>query len=242
MWHISTKKKKKKKKTFLPEEHNWCCIGPSAGNSEIFIGKRTTQIIVCSPFSTQRPTLPIRHKNSQNTALSLYCPSCRQRALRWQVGDKKTMARQGSPGQRGEREENGPSEGINGGSVQREQIYILINKNNYLHDFGGGFCTKRIQKGQKRLWVQGYYPMQMVEMLRWHCEIRLKTGEGITPSVGPHKHWEEVFVCFFSLRDERKDAGRTKFGRWVKKKNDNAFLYLCLPAWLLCMTVFSASP
>lgn len=222
MRHISTKKekKKKKKKTFLPEEHNWCCTRPSAGNSEIFIGKRTTQIIVCSPFSTQRPTLPIRHKNSQNTALSLYCPSCCQRALRWQVDDKKTMAHQGSPGQRGEREENGPSEGSNGGSVQREQIYILINKNNYLHDFGGGFCTKRIQKGQKQLWVRGYYPMQMVERLRWHCETRLKTEEGVTPSVGqsPSQALGRGFWFFFSWETNVKTQGGPSLDAELKKK------------------------
>lgn len=93
---------------------------PSAGKSEIFILKGTTQINVCP--SIRRPTLPIRHKKSQkNTALSLYCPSASQ-------VDKTTMARQGSPGRRGEWEENGPSKWSNGGSVQREQIYILINK------------------------------------------------------------------------------------------------------------------
>lgn len=123
-WYVTYVYKKTRRKHSC---HKNTLVLPSAGKSEIFILKGTTQINVCP--SIQRPTLPIRHKNSQkNTALSLYCPSCRQRALHWQVDDKTTTARQGSPGRRGEREENGPSKWSKGGSVQREQIYILINK------------------------------------------------------------------------------------------------------------------
>lgn len=121
---------------------------------DFFILKRTTQIIVCSPFSTQRPTLPIRHKNSQNTALSLYCPSCCQRALRRQVDDKK-MTALGEPwakgrtiGKRTKRTEQRWK------CTKRTNLYF-DKQNNYLHDFGGGFCTKRIQNGQKHLWVGG---------------------------------------------------------------------------------------
>lgn len=125
IWYVTYAYKKKTEEN-IPATRTLLVL-PSAGKSEIFILKGTTQINACP--SIQRPTLPIRHKKPQtNTALSLYCPFCRQRALRWQVDDKTTTARQRSPGRRGEREENGPSKWSSGGSVQREQIYILINK------------------------------------------------------------------------------------------------------------------
>lgn len=128
--------------------------------------------------------------------------------------------------------------------TKRTNLYF--DKQNNLHDFGRRF--RHNEDPEWTEWSVGVrgYSMQMVEKLCWHCETNSKTevrfflllvGQSLLPALGG------CFLSFFFfLRHKRKDTGRTKDGRWDEKKKDNAFLYLCLPAWLLCMTVFSASP
>lgn len=145
--------KRRREKTFLTQEHYRRCHQLEI--LRLLFWKEPLRLMFVP--STQRPTLPIRHKNSQkNTALSLYWPSCRQRALRWQVDDNKTTALQGSPGKRGEGEENGPSKRSNSGSVQREQIYILINKTTICMTLEEVSAQKRIQNGPIRVWGEGW--------------------------------------------------------------------------------------
>lgn len=130
------------------------------------------------------------------------------------------MACQGSPGQRGEGEENGPTKRSNGGSVQREQIYILINKTTIcmtLEEVSAQRGSRMDKSGCgwgviiRCKWQKGY--VGIVRPVQRQKRVLLHRWGKV-----PHKHWEDVLFCFFSLRDERKDTGRTKDGRWDEKK------------------------
>lgn len=130
------------------------------------------------------------------------------------------MARQGSPGQRGEGEENGPTERSNGGSVQREQIYILINKTTIcmtLEEVSAQRGSRMDKSGCgwgviiRCKWQKGY--VGIVRPFQRQKRVLLHRWGKV-----PHKHWEDVLFCFFPWETNVKTQGGPRMDAEMKKK------------------------
>lgn len=119
----------------------------------------------------------------------------------------KLMTRKRLPvrGALGKGENDSKADQVSTATVEmyKEQIYILINKTAIcmtLEDVSAqrGSRVDRSSCG----WVGGFYLMQMVERLRWHCETSSKTEVGVTLSVGQSPS-QALGWCFLLFPESR---------------------------------------
>lgn len=205
---------KEEKKTFLTEEHNCWCITSSAGNSETFILKRTTQIIVCSPSLHKGQHCQLGTRIPRILPCVSIVPLA-SLASWWQENNGPSGEPWAKGRTRGKRTKRAEQRGK---CTKRTNLYF-DKQNNYLHDFGGGFCTTRIRNGQKRLWVGllsdangRKATLALWDQFKGRSGCYFINGAKSLTSTG------KIFCFVFSLRDEHKDTGRTKVGCWDEKR------------------------
>lgn len=121
------------------------------------------------------------------------------------------------------------------GSVQREQIYILINKST-IHGIGGSFCAGKVQNGRKKknnknlmqTLKENWASWNGVKVLgeRWEVNIlSWRVDEVVFPTS------KEKMFLWKTMSDDRllpiKMRGMTKDGRWDKQMRKKKIMHFC---------------